>query len=204
MDKNELKELYEKEEEYTNIFESFLNSGDEKTFSKKEVKKIIEAHIFKELLYGRFEEKKQSKGKNLLISAKRTGLGLLNLRTLLGFFTTYVFYVGFLIVIGKFLYPSIFIKRINPFLLGIAFMFVDRFLKQFLFIADLISFTLHKIGLVTLGLYSVMIYLGTYYLEEFVPFADAVIIALIVLMGMTGIDYLKKDFSLKTKYIDKE
>ena len=34
MNKEELKEIYEKEQEYKDIFEAFINSKDEQTFLK--------------------------------------------------------------------------------------------------------------------------------------------------------------------------
>jgi hypothetical protein len=199
--KNDSKELYEKEKEYADIFEAFLNSEDEKKFSKNEVEQIIEAHFFKEVIDNYHYDEKAKKDKNLLISTKEFGARIFNFKTILSFLLTYIFYTGLLILINAFIYPNLLHDR-NTLIIAIALSLADKLIKPFLFIADLITFTIHKIGLVTLAIFTVLIYFTAYFLGDIISLERALIISIIVLAGITIVDFLKRDSFFKTKYID--
>lgn len=202
MNKEELKEFYEKEKEYKDIFESFINSKDEQTFSKKEVKKIVEAHIFREFINYKRQTKKVKKNKNLLVTTKEVGLRIINIKSILSFLLSYIFYIGFLIIINEVVFSNIFYNRWTIFIIALGFTLLDKLLKPFLFIADLVSFTFHKIGLVTLTIFTLLIYFTSYFLGEKIAFEKAVVISIITLLGMAFIEFLKRDSLFKTKYID--
>jgi len=202
VNKEELKEFYEKEKEYKDIFESFINSKDEQTFSKKEVKKIVEAHIFREFINYKRQTKKVKKNKNLLVTTKEVGLRIINIKSILSFLLSYIFYIGFLIIINEVVFSNIFYNRWTIFIIALGFTLLDKLLKPFLFIADLVSFTFHKIGLVTLTIFTLLIYFTSYFLGEKIAFEKAVVISIITLLGMAFIEFLKRDSLFKTKYID--
>lgn len=200
--KSEMKELLDKEQEYQSIFDAFLNSEEDKTFSKKEVKKIIEAHIYKQILADYDNSKQKKKNKNLLVTTKEVSLRIFNLKAILSFILSYIFYVGILIVVNEFIYSGIFVNRSSLFIIALGFTIVDKLVKPFLFIADLISFTFHKIGLVTLFIYTLITYFVSYYLAERLSFEKAIVISIFVLIGISIVDYIKRDAFFKTKYID--
>lgn len=202
MNKEELQEFYEKEKEYNDIFESFINSKEEQTFSKNEVKKIIEAHIFHEYVNYNKNIKTTKKNKSLLVTTKEVSSRLFNIKTFLSLLLTYIFYVGFLIIINEIVFTNVFYHKWTIFIIGVGLTVFDKLLRPLLFFADLISFTFHKIGLVTLGIYSLLIYFTNYFLGEKVSFEKVVVISILVLLGMAFIELLKRDSLYKTKYID--
>lgn len=202
-DKNEMKEANDKEKEYQTIFDTFLNSDDDKTFSKREVKKIIEAYVFKGVL-ATYDDKSlpKKKHKNLLVTTKEIGFQLLNIKSILSFLLSYVFYLGLLILVNEFIYSDIFTKKLSLFIIALGLNVVDKLIKPLLFIVDLVSFTFHKIGIITLVIYTLIVYLVAHYLTEKVPFEKAIVISILLLVGMSIIDYIKRDAFFKTKYID--
>ncbi len=200
--KNEFKNLTEKEKEYDNLFEEFLNSSEEKTFSKIEVEKIIEAHLFKEVI-GKFShDEKRKKNKNLLVSTKEFGLRIFNIKSLLDFSLSYIFYIGFLLVINQIIYPNLFMDRFSVFIIGFGFTIIDKFIKPFVFIADLISFTVHKVGLIILAIYVIIFMLVSYYYDVKVTVEQALVVSLILLLAISVIDVLKKDAFFRTDYVE--
>ncbi len=201
-DKNEIKKLLDKEKEYEDLFEKFLNSAEEKTFSKSEVEKIIEAHIFKEVLGNYQQSDRKTKKKNLLVTSKEISAKLFNFNYLFNFLITYLFYIGFLLLINEFLYPNLFINKPTVFIIGVGFTLIDKLVKPFIFIADLVSFTFHKVGLITLTIYTLIFYFVSSYLGEQITFGQSIIIAVLVLVGIALIEYLKRDSLFRTKYID--
>lgn len=201
MNKEELKEIYEKEQEYKDIFEAFINSKDEQTFSKTEVKKIIEAHIFREFSY-QGQTKASKKNKNLFVTTKEVGARIFNLKAILSMILTYIFYIGFLILINEFVFPGVFYYKGTIFIIAIGLAVVDKLIRPLLFFADLITFTFHKIGFVSLLIFTMIIYFVAYLLGEKIALEKTVVIAILVLFGMAFIEFLKRDSLLKTKYID--
>lgn len=201
-EKDELQKLHEKEQEYEDLFEDFINSDEDSTFSKNEVKKIIEAHIFKEVLGSYKQRPKRSKSKNLLVTSKEIGLRIFNTHALVSFFISYLFYIGFLLLTNEFLYPNLFVYKTTAFIIAFGFTVIDKLVKPFIFVVELISFTIHKIGLITLVIFSVILYFASSYLGENVSFEKSFIVSLIALVCMAVIDFLKRDSLFKTKYID--
>lgn len=201
MNKEELKKIYEKEQEYKDIFEAFINSKDEQTFSKTEVKKIIEAHLFREYSY-QGKTKANKKNKNLFVTTRKVGARIFNIKAILSMIITYIFYIGFLILINEFVFPGVFYYKWTIFIISIGLTIVDKLIKPLLFIADLITFTFHKIGFVTLFIFTILIYFISYFLGEKVALEKTVVIAILLLFGMAFIEFLKRDSILKTKYID--
>lgn len=200
--KNEFKELTEKEKEYDDLFEEFLNSGEEKTFSKIEVEKIIEAHLFKEVI-GKFShDVMRKKSKNLLVTTKEFGSKIFNVKSLFDFSLFYLFYIGFLLIIDKVVYPNLFMDRSSVFIIGLGFTLVDKFIKPFIFIADLISFTFHKVGLILLVIYVIIFMIISYYYAESITIEQAIVISLILLLAISVIDFLRKDSFFKTNYME--
>ncbi len=202
--KNELQKWHDIEKEYEDLFEEFIKSDDEKTFSKNEVKKIIEAHLFKEVIENNNVNKKGDKVKNLLVTSNGISTRLFNINSLIRFILTYVFYTGFLLLINEFIYPELFKYKSTVFIIAFLFTIIDKFVRPFIFIADLLSLTILKIGLVTLIIYTAFGYFGMFILNEVIPFEKAIVIAFIVLLCMVGIDSLKRDSFFKMKYIDDE
>ncbi len=202
---DELKNLHDKEKEYDDVFEEFINSDEETQFSKNEVEKIIEAHIFKEVLgsYKQNSEEKK-KHKNLLVTSKEIGLKLFNIHAIIGFLITYLFFIGFLLIINEIVYPNIFHNKPSVFIIAFGFTVIDKLVRPFVFISDLISMTIHKVGLLTLLIYTVIFYFSSYFLGEMISIEKSLLIVSLVLICMAIIDFLKKDSLFKTKYLDED
>ncbi|QVK17302.1 phage holin family protein [Mycoplasmatota bacterium] len=201
-DNNELKKSNEKEKEYEDLFEAFLKSDNETTFSKSEVEKILEAHIFKEVLGNYQQKKRNTRKKSLLVTSKEVGLKIFNSRTIVNFLISYLFYIGFLLIINEIIYPNLFINKPTVFIIAFGFTIIDKFVKPFIFVADLVSFTMHRIGLITIAIYAIIFYFVSYFLDEKISIGRSIIIVLIVLLCIALIDYLKSDSLFKTKYIN--
>lgn len=201
--KDELQKLIEKEKEYNDLFEDFVSSDDERKFDKQEVEKIVEAHLFKEFIarYRSTKSEKQTR-KNILVTSKEIGAKFLDPRFILNFALSYLFYVGFLVLITAFIYPNLLSNKMTVFIIAFVFTLFDKLIKPFIFFADLISFTFHKIGLITLSIYSLIFFIVSITLGEAVPFEKSIIVAVLVLLMTLTIEFIKKDSMVKTKLLD--
>jgi len=202
--KNEVEKCHEKEQDYENLFETFLNSDEKTTYSKIEVEKIIEAHLFKEVIGSYQKNSKKLRSKNLLVTSKEIGLSIFNIRSFLNFLISYIFYVGFLLGINEIIYANLFAYKPTVFIIALGFTIIDKFVRPFIFITDLVSFTIHKIGLITLSIYATVFFFLSYYLGEDITIEQSVLVALIVLACIAIIDFLKRDSLFKSKYIDED
>jgi len=202
--KNELQSIHDLEEEYKSIFEEFANSDEEQTYSKKEVKKIIEAFLFKEIVENPNHRERKSRVKNLFISARNMGEKLFSFQTLMRFGLSYLFNTGILLLINEYMYSHLFSYKSTVFILALGFTVIERLLKPLLFLADLISFTFLKVGLATIAIFTLAGFGLTYLLDERIPFERLLIISIIVSILMSVLELIKKDSGFKTDFVDGE
>lgn len=202
--KNELQSIHDLEEEYKSIFEEFANSDEEQTYSKKEVKKIIEAFLFKEIVENPNHRERKSRVKNLFISARNMGEKLFSFQTLMRFGLSYLFNTGILLLINEYMYSHLFVYKSTVFILALGFTVIERLLKPLLFLADLISFTFLKVGLATIAIFTLAGFGLTYLLDERIPFERLLIISIIVSILMSVLELIKKDSGFKTDFVDGE
>ncbi|NLG82059.1 MAG: hypothetical protein GX490_06045 [Bacilli bacterium] len=202
--KNELQSIHDLEEEYKSIFEEFANSDEEQTYSKKEVKKIIEAFLFKEIVENPNHRERKSRVKNLFISARNMGEKLFSFQALMRFGLSYLFNTGILLLINEYMYSHLFSYKSTVFILALGFTVIERLLKPLLFLADLISFTFLKVGLATIAIFTLAGFGLTYLLDERIPFERLLIISIIVSILMSVLELIKKDSGFKTDFVDGE
>lgn len=202
--KNELQSIHDLEEEYNSIFEEFANSDEEQTYSKKEVKKIIEAFLFKEIVENPNHRERKSRVKNLFISARNMGEKIFSFQTLMRFGLSYLFNTGILLLINEYMYSHLFSYKSTVFILALGFTVIERLLKPLLFLADLISFTFLKVGLATIAIFTLAGFGLTYLLDERIPFERLLIISIIVSILMSVLELIKKDSGFKTDFVDGE
>lgn len=202
--KNEFQSIHDLEEEYKSIFEEFANSDEEQTYSKKEVKKIIEAFLFKEIVENPNHRERKSRVKNLFISARNMGEKLFSFQTLMRFGLSYLFNTGILLLINEYMYSHLFSYKSTVFILALGFTVIERLLKPLLFLADLISFTFLKVGLATIAIFTLAGFGLTYLLDERIPFERLLIISIIVSILMSVLELIKKDSGFKTDFVDGE
>ncbi len=203
--KNQVHSYHDLEEEYNNIFEEFSKSDESKTFSKKEVMKIVEAFLFKEIMEQATYKERKNRVKNFFVSARSVGERLFSVQTLIRFGLSYLFNTGFLLLINEFIYPNLFTYKSTVFILALGFTLIERLLKPLLFLADVISFTFLRFGLVTITLFTLAGYGITYLLDERIPFEHLLIISIVISLLMRGVELIRKeDTGLKTSIIDGE
>lgn len=198
---DELKKIIDNEKEYNRLFNEFKNSNEDKIFSKSEVKKIIEAHMYKEFL-GKKEHKNKQRFKKIIISPS---LNLISRQAITNFFLSYLFYVGFLVIITNYLYGGLITNKYSVFIIALAFTMIDRFIKPLLFFFDFISITIHKIGLLILTVYTLIFFILANVLNNSgITIEKSVIVAVIVLVLVFILDMIKRESLFKTKYISNE
>ncbi|MDF2700789.1 MAG: hypothetical protein K0Q49_2352 [Haloplasmataceae bacterium] len=193
-----------KDHEYNELFNEFINSSEDKLFSKQEVKKIIEAHMYKNVLSHFDDSEIASKPRNILVTTKEISMKIFNIKNLVSFLLSYIFYLGFLAIIMNFIYKDLIGYKYTIFIIAFVFALIDKLVKPLLFIADLITFTIHKIGLITLFIYTAIFFIlsNTINNSTTVSIEKSFIIVIIVLFLTFLIDLMKKDSSIKTKYLD--
>jgi uncharacterized membrane protein YvlD (DUF360 family) len=117
----------------------------------------------------------------------------------------YLFNVGALILITKYIYPNTIEYKSPVFILAIIFTFVDKIFRPLLFFMDLITFTFHRIGLLTLMIFTLIVYfVGNLLTGEmnFITFERSIVVALIVLFIGSMIEGIHNRSLSKTKLVD--
>jgi uncharacterized membrane protein YvlD (DUF360 family) len=196
------------EHNYSEVYNDFMKSDENTQFSKTDVLKIIEAHKYKEIMENYEKIQAQPKKKrNILISTRQLGRKLIDGRFIFNLILSYLFYVGGLVLITSYVFPHLIEVKSVVFIIALVFTLIDKLVKPILFFFDLVSFTFHRIGLLTVSLFTVVFYILANVLNgqgARVTLGESVIAAVIVLFITFIIDTLDNKSNLKTHMVDDE
>ena len=195
------------ERKYKEVYNKFIESDDNKQFSKTDVIEIIEAHKYNDFEENYKQINKSSKRKNIMISTRSFGRKIINISFLVNLLLVYIFNVGALVVITEYIYPNTFEDQFPVFILALIFTVVDKLFRPMMFFGDLISFTFHRIGLLTLMIFALIVYfLGNILTDQgnFITFERSIIVALIVLLIGSFIEAIHSRSLLKTNIDDED
>jgi uncharacterized membrane protein YvlD (DUF360 family) len=196
------------EQNYSEVYNEFVKSDENTQYTKTDVIKIIEAHKYKEIMENYEKVQAQpKKRRNILISTRQLGRKLFDGRFILNFILSYLFYVGGLVLSTRYIYPHIFETKSVVFIIALVFTLIDKLIKPILFFFDLVSFTFHRIGLLTVSLFSIVFYILANILNgqgARVTLGESVIAAVVVLFITFIIDTLDNQSNLKTNMVDDE
>jgi uncharacterized membrane protein YvlD (DUF360 family) len=196
------------EQNYSEVYNEFVKSDENTQYTKTDVIKIIEAHKYKEIMENYEKVQAQpKKRRNILISTRQLGRKLFDGRFILNLILSYLFYVGGLVLSTRYIYPHIFETKSVVFIIALVFTLIDKLIKPILFFFDLVSFTFHRIGLLTVSLFSIVFYILANILNgqgARVTLGESVIAAVVVLFITFIIDTLDNQSNLKTNMVDDE
>lgn len=178
------------DQKYKEVYNEFINSDEDTKYSKTDVKQIIEAHKYKEFMEN---YKQRTKKRNLVLRTHGLVKPGIHRGMVFQVMLTYLFYVGTLILITTYIYPGLMEQKATVFLMALAFTFLDQVVKPLIFFFDLISFTIHKIGLLSLGLFTLVFYILSNILEhDKIAFEQAIVVAVMVMFVTFVVDLLNR------------
>lgn len=181
----------ELEKKYNEVVNSFVKSAEDSTFSKKDVIEIMKAYKHKEIMES--YNQSRSKKRNMVILKEKVGSRLKNPYFYIQILLTYIFNLGALVLVNQYVYPDLLQFRASLFIIALVFTLIDQVLKSLLFFLDLITLTFHRIGLVSMAVYSLTFFLLSNIIENTIteiPYAKSIVVVMIVLTTNVLIDHI--------------
>lgn len=192
----------EKERNYHEVMNAFLKSADDSTYSKEDVIEIVKAFQYKEALKELTDQKTIHKSVVLANSNRSRFLDPIFFRDLL---LKFIFFCGVLILIDRWLYPDLFTLSMTPFVLAGVLALMTQLCRTLFMLVDFLTFSFHRVGLVSLLIYSGSVYVISNLIERDllkVTFGQTMITVMIVLFVNGVIHHLLHRSMSKLDEID--
>lgn len=183
----------EVKDEQLDLLTRFIESDEDTKFSKQDVFEILEAYKYKQLTSG--EQSRKRKPRNIMMMTHNLGQKIFSWSFFSEFSLTYVFYAGAFVVVTRFFYSGLFANKAMVFIAALVFTLIDQLLRQYLFVLEFIMFSIHRMGIITLLLFSTVLYLLSRFFganTRQITYGTAMLISLIAVLSVSLVHHIKQ------------